>query len=347
MLVFAALALTTIMIADLPKEAKIWAPALAWEWSKKHDWLVGCNFIPSTAINQLEMWQADTFDPVTIDRELGLAQSIGMNCVRVYLHQLAYLDDEPGLFRRMDQFLEIADKRGIKTMFVLFDDCWNEDAKLGKQPGPKPGVHNSGWLQCPGKTSVLDPKRWGPSESYAKGILKRFAKDKRILAWDLYNEPGNGTGEAAKPFLEAVYKWGWSVRPDQPMTTGSWADIAPLDAVSFAWSDINTGHSYDNLDGLKAKVEKWARLGRPFILTEWMARTNGSKAVSHLPYLKEAKIGCINWGLVSGKTNTIFPWGSKEGSPEPEVWFHDLFRADGTPFDKSETDLFRSLTARG
>lgn len=40
-------------------------------------WYFGANFIPSTAINQLEMWQKETFDPTTIDRELGFARKIG------------------------------------------------------------------------------------------------------------------------------------------------------------------------------------------------------------------------------------------------------------------------------
>ena len=47
-------------------------------------------------INQMEMWQADTFDPVTIDRELGWAEEIGMNCMRVYLHHLIWETDKEG-----------------------------------------------------------------------------------------------------------------------------------------------------------------------------------------------------------------------------------------------------------
>ena len=96
-------------------------------------WSFGCNFIPSTAINQLEMWQADTFDPETIDRELGWAAGIGMNLVRVYLHDLLWLDDKNGFLERMERFLEIASSHGIKAMFVFFDDCWRDEFKSGKQ----------------------------------------------------------------------------------------------------------------------------------------------------------------------------------------------------------------------
>jgi hypothetical protein len=58
----------------------------------------------------------------------------------------------------------------------------------------------------------------------------------------------------------------------------------------------------------------------------------------------ELNVGAINWGLVSGRTNTIYPWGSPEGAEEPNVRFHDVFRRDDTPFDQQEIDLLRQHT---
>jgi hypothetical protein len=97
---------------------------------------------------------------------------------------------------------------------------------------------------------------------------------------------------------------------------------------------------------MERKIAGLKKLGRPVICTEWMARTNNSKVLTHLPILHREKVGCYIWGLVSGKTQTVYPWGSKAGSPEPKVWFHDLFRPDGTAFDPKEIEMFHRLTAR-
>lgn len=71
--------------------------------------------------------------------------------IRVFLHHLLYFQDKDGFKARIEQFLKIANSHGIKTVFVLFDDCWNPEGKLGKQPAPIPGVHNSRWVQAPGE----------------------------------------------------------------------------------------------------------------------------------------------------------------------------------------------------
>ena len=93
--------------------AQRWTPEKAKAWHEKSGWFVGCNFIPSTAINQLEMWQADTFDPATIDRELALAESLGFTSVRVFLHDLPWQQDSKGFSERIDKFLGLADRGGV------------------------------------------------------------------------------------------------------------------------------------------------------------------------------------------------------------------------------------------
>lgn len=322
-----------------------WSVERAQAWGANQPWLVGCNFIPSTAINQLEMWQADTFDPATIDRELGWASDTGMNVVRVYLHDLAWHQDPEGFKQRVDQYLAIAESHGIRTMFVIFDDCWNEDPKPGRQPDPKPSVHNSGWLQSPGKAVASDPEQWDRLEAYVKDVVATFAKDERILCWDLYNEPGNsGYGESSLPLLRNAFAWARSSTPSQPLTVGVWTDMKLLNELQLAESDIISFHNYSEAESLAKDIERFKAYDRPVICTEWLRR-GASEVATHLPLFQKAGVACINWGLVSGKTQTIYAWGTEEGAPEPERWFHDLFHPDGTPFDPAETALFRQLTA--
>ncbi len=323
-----------------------WSTDRANEWYEEQPWLVGCNFIPSTAINQLEMWQEDTFDPGTIDRELGWAAQMGFNSVRVYLHDLAWETDAEGFKRRIDRFLEIADGHGIRPMFVLFDDCWNEDPKIGKQPAPIPGVHNSGWLQSPGKKVVNDPEAWPRLERYVKDIVGSFAKDRRVVFWDLYNEPGNSDqGPKSLPPLKKAFQWAREANPTQPLTAGVWFENKQLNDFQLQASDIVTFHNYSDEKSLSRQIAQLKKPGRPIICTEWLRRPH-SNVHSHLPIFKKENVGCYNWGLVYGKTQTIYPWGSEKGAPEPKVWFHDLLRTDGTAFDPEEVALIRQLTGR-
>jgi hypothetical protein len=340
-----------------------WSTENANEWYAQQPWLVGCNFTPSTAINQLEMWQADTFDPETIDRELGWAAAMGMNTVHVYLHDMLWQQDREGFLQRVDQFLTIADKHGIKTMFVLFDSCWNSFPKLGKQPDPKPHVHNSGWVQSPHIDTLKDITKHKTLEPYVKGVVGRFKDDQRILAWDLYNEPGNGNSSdgmrsrrkqaVCLALLEHTFEWARKVKPSQPLTTGLWTGewVGPktsrLTEFILANSDVISFHSYHDLPRTIERVGSIKPFGRPLLCTEYLARASGSKFETHLPYFKKNKIAAYNWGFVAGKIQTQYPWSSwqKKFTAEPEVWHHDILRPDGTPHMKSEVELIKSLTS--
>jgi endo-1,4-beta-mannosidase len=315
------------------------------QWYDNLPWLVGCNFIPSSAINQLEMWQAGTFDPGRIDRELGWAADIGFNTIRVYLHDLAWEVDAEGFKGRIDQFLGIAAQKGIKPLFVFFDDCWNPSPKIGPQPEPVPSVHNSGWLQSPGIDIVNNLESWERLERYVVDITSRFAQDERVLMWDLYNEPGNnGNGEKSLPLVKKVFEWARYVNPSQPLSIGVWADFPELNEYQLTASDVITFHNYEPADHLSQQITRLRQYGRPLICTEWMARTRGSLVETNLPIFQRENVGCINWGLVAGKTNTIWPWDTEEGAPEPDLWFHDLFHSNGTPYHEGETALFKELT---
>jgi hypothetical protein len=348
-------------------DLKPWPLARAAAWAREHPWLVGCNFSPSTAINQLEMWQAETFDPATIDRELGWAEGLGFNSIRVFLHHLLWERDPEGFLRRIDQFLTIADRHKIGVMFVLLDSVWDPFPHLGKQHAPRPGLHNSGWVQSPGLVILRSPDRHDELKGYVTGVIGRFRADRRVHAWDLFNEPENpnrssygrlepaNKPELALLLLKKEFAWARSVDPAQPLTAGAWvgdltdpARLSPINRFMLDHSDVISFHNYKPLADMKRDVEALKRYGRPLLCTEYMARPAGSRFDPILGYLKAEGVGAYNWGFVAGKTQTIYPWDSwkKPYPAEPSTWFHDIFRPDGTPFDSREVEYIRGLTAR-
>jgi len=343
------LVLLTIILSQSNKAQELkgkWSAEKAKSWYAQQKWITGCNFLPSNAINQLEMWQKETFSPQLIDKELGWAEAMGFNTMRVYLHSIAWKQDPQGFKNRVDEYLAIASKHHIKTIFVFFDDCWNKESKPGIQPAPKPGIHNSGWVQDPGDPYSSQEKVFSELEKYVKDVLTKFAKDERILLWDLYNEPGNsGKKVASLPLLKKVFSWARDISPSQPISAGIWAwDFEELNAFQAVNSDIITYHDYEAPEWHKRVLQMLKTHDRPMICTEYMARTKNSRFSNIMPMLKEEKIGAINWGFVAGKSNTIYQWSTPiaDGS-EPIEWFHDVLRADGTPYRKDEVDLIKKL----
>ncbi len=323
-----------------------WTADKANEWFENMPWITGCNFSPSTAINQLEMWQKDTFDTGTIKRELGWAAELGFNAMRVYLHDLLWEDDADGFSERINEYLEISSGLGIKTMLVLFDDCWNKEFELGKQPEPKPGVHNSGWLQSPGEKVVLDSSQWGRLEKYVKEVIAKFGNDDRVIVWDLYNEPGNSEmGEKSLPLLKKTFEWAREIDPIQPLTAGTWIDKTPeLNEYQLNESDIITFHNYLGADNLRKEIIKLKEHNRPILCTEYMARVNDCFFQTQMPIFKESNVGCFNWGFVSGKTQTVLPWKELVEKSPHGLWFHDILHKDGSPYDQKEVDFIKLIT---
>jgi hypothetical protein len=342
-----------------------WSEKKADQWYQKQPWLVGANFIPSNAINQLEMWQVETFDEQEIDKELGWAESLGMNTMRVFLHDLLWKQDATGFKKRLETFLSIAAKHHIKPMLVLFDSCWEPEVKLGPQRPPVPGVHNSGWVQSPG-LAMTDPSQYPRLEQYVKGVVGAFAKDERIIAWDIWNEPNNTNTSsygAKEPknklnlvglLLPKAFEWARSVDPVQPLTSGVWdgdwaptCEITTIQKIQFENSDVISFHNYGWPEDFEQRV-KWLQThNRPLICTEYMARPVGSIFDLILPIAKAHKVGVMNWGFVAGKSQTNLPWDSWQKPyvvQPPVMWFHDIFYADGTPYRPAEVELFKQLT---
>lgn len=361
-----ALLQLALLVASPAFAAERWTEQQAHEWYNRQPWLVGANYIPANAINQLEMWQADSFDPATIDKELGWAKAIGMNTMRVYLHNLLWEQDAKGFKQRIDAFLAIAAKHGIKPMFVLFDSCWDPEVKLGPQRPPIPGVHNSGWVQAPGRARLEDASQYPKLREYVQGVVGAFAKDSRILAWDVWNEPDNDGGgnypkhvgkqKYVETLLPQVFDWARSQKPTQPLTSGvwhhdDWSTLDKLNAIEkiqITQSDVISFHDYSWPEIFERRVKQLQAYGRPLLCTEYMARGNGSTFDNSLPLGKRYNVAMFNWGLVDGKTQTRMPWDSWKKpytAEEPTIWFHDVFRADGRPYRSAETELIKRLTS--
>ncbi len=266
----------------------------------------------------------------------------------------------------MDVFLKIAEKHKIKPLLVLFDSCWDPFPELGIQRAPKPGVHNSGWVQSPGFHALKDSTEHSRLLRYVNGTVAHFASDDRILGWDIWNEPDNTNNTAygkvelpnkvdyVLPLMKKAFVSARAANPSQPLTAGIWAGdwtsyetLKPIEKVSIDESDVISFHNYNNAEDFEKVIKQLQQYDRPLLCTEYMSRGNGSFFEGSLPIAKKYNVAAINWGLVDGKSQTIYPWDSwtKTYASEPDLWFHDIFRKDGTPYKKEEVELIKSLTA--
>lgn len=355
----AAATLTPALAVAQPSR---WSPDRANRWYAAQGWRVGANYITSNAVNQLEMFQADTFDPRRINVELGWARAFGFNTVRVFLHDLLWAQDAPGFQYRLAQFVAIAARNRIKPMFVFFDSCWNPWPQPGRQPPPTPGVHNSRWVQSPG-AERLDNHRYLPVlRNYVIGVMTQFRYDSRVLGWDLWNEPDNPAHEYASverpdkldrvaELLPQVFVWARSVDAQQPITSGIW-EGSPVGSVivdtQLGNSDVISFHSYDTPALFTARINDLSIFGRPILCTEYLARTRGNTIDAILPIMKRYNVSAYNWGFVAGKTQTYLPWDSWEHPYQtvPKVWFHDLLHGNGRPYRAIEPLLISNFTNR-
>jgi hypothetical protein len=363
--------LALLLLASIPVFSQVWPVQKANDWYKQQPWLTGANYLPANAINQLEMWQPETWDPKTIDREFALAESIGMNTMRVFLHDILWKQDAPGFKKRLDEFLAIAARHKIRPMLVFFDSCWDPFPKPGKQRNPTPGVHNSGWVQSPGANLLNDDSAIPMLQKYVTDMVSTFRDDKRILAWDIWNEPDNGNDssygkvelknkkERVAKLLPLMFQAARDGKPSQPLTSGVWVgddwtpaskELTPIQKLQLAESDVISFHDYRTPDKFEARVKQLQAYGRPLICTEFLARNAGSTFEGVLPIAKRHKVGMINWGLVAGKSQTNLPWDSWQKpyvGREPKIWQHEVFKTDGTPYIASEIPFLRQITGRG
>jgi hypothetical protein len=289
-----------------------------------------------------------------------------MNTMRVFLHDLPWQQDAGGFERRISRFLGIAEKHGIRPILVLFDSCWDPFPQPGRQPAPRPGVHNSHWVQSPGAKELMDPTLRPRFLKYAQDVVRTFADDKRILAWDVWNEPDNmntssygtseppGKREAVMAVLPTVFEWVRAGVPTQPLTSGLWRGdwsapekLTPMEKMQIELSDVISFHNYDAPEEFEKRVRWLQAYNRPILCTEYMARANQSTFQGILPVAKKYKVAAYNWGLVAGKTQTNLPWDSWQKpyiDREPAVWFHDVLYFDGKAYRPGEVELIKEMT---
>lgn len=343
-----------------------WTEEKAHSWYASQPWLIGPNYVPASACNQIEMWREDTFDIARIDKELSWAKELGFNTARVFLHDLVWQEDSESYKKRIDIFLDIAAKHNIRPMLVLFDSVWNPEPVSGPQEEPKKGVHNAGWVQGPGSAALKDPSEHPRLQAYVEGIVSAFGQDPRVLMWDVWNEPDNMNGasygakepvnkiDLVAPLLSNVFDWVRGQNPQQPLTSGvwcgnwsQWENMNAVQRVQLEQSDIITFHNYGNAENFARDAGYMAVYNRPMICTEYMARATGSTFETILPVMKQLNIGGINWGFVEGRAQTHIPWDSWQNTytEEPKLWFHEVLRTDGTPYKQTETDFIKSILA--
>jgi len=353
-----------------------WTETQAKAWWQAQPWVCGFNFLPSTAVNFIEMWHPDTFDMPTITRELQWAAEIGFNAVRVNLHYLGRKSDRDGQMDRLNRFIGVAADLGIKTVPCLFDDCGFGGAEpvWGPQADPVPGIHNSRAVASPGRAIVLDDSRRESLRAYVEDMIRTFRDDPRILFWDLYNEPGNrmnfaangyekdaaGLAAQALSLMEQCFVWARAQNPTQPLTVAAWTTPLPgddshpyqtrIDRSALLHSDIITFHAYWNTARVKQFIDYLSVLDRPVLCTEWMARAISSQISDQMALFHERDVGCFQWGLVQGRTQTWLPWPddlvrAHGGDPDHTIWFHDLLHKDGRPYDPREIETIRRLTS--
>lgn len=346
-----------------------WSTEQANAWYARQTWLVGSNYIPADAINELEMWQARSFNSKRIDMELGWGESLGMNTMRVFLHDLAWNEDKEGFKKRLDVFLALCQRHKIRPILVLFDSCWDPFPKVGDQREPRPGVHNSGWVQSPGAQGLQDSTQYSRLEAYVRAVVGGLANDQRVLAWDIWNEPDNTNdssyGKQEPPnktslvlaLLPKAFAWARSAHPTQPLTSGVWrgewgtaSKLEPMSKLQLELSDVTSFHNYGPPNDFERKMNSLKQYGRPLLCTEYMARGEKSTFQGILPIAKANKVAAMNWGFVAGKTQTFLPWDSWQQPyvyRSPAVWFHDIFHEDGTPYLLAEVAFIRRMTGVG
>jgi len=327
----------------------VWTTEKANNWYKNKGWIVGFNYVTSNAINSTEMWQSETFDPDTIQKELKIASQIGFNSCRVFLQYLVWENEQAQFIKNFDTFLEIAEKHNITVMPILFDDCAfsNKEPYLGKQLEPTFGIHNSGWTPSPGFLIADNNDYSNKLEAYLKTIVNTYKDDSRIIAWDLYNEPGNsGRNEKCLNLLLKSFDWARECNPSQPLTSGIWV-WKDFDLKCVDLSDVISFHDYKTLDITKERIENLKQYSRPMFCTEWLHRIEGNSIETHMRFFKANNIAIYNWGLVEGKTQTNLSWNKEENlqNGQPEIWQHDILRSDLTPYIPEEVTFIKSITS--
>lgn len=362
-----ALVISLFVSAAAYAQSPQWTPAAANDWYNRQPWLVGTDYIQSNTVNQIEMWQQETFDADRVDLELGWAENLGFNTIRVFLHDLVWQRDASGFQKRINKLLNLVEKHKMKVIFVLFDSSGDPYPEPGHQHQPKAGVRNSLWVQSPGAKGLTDAKQLEKALIYAEEVVAAYSIDKRVLAWDVWNEPDNmnvgrfATSEPPKKaelmasILPKAFQYARAGNPSQPVISGLWkgdwsssANLSPVEKIQVELSDLVSFQNYDGPDEFEKRV-KWLQTnGRPVLCTGFLDRNHGGTFEAILPIAKKYGVGVLGGDLVAGKTQMWLPLDSLQRpytDREPAVWMQDIFRSTGPAYQPQEVDFIRKMIA--
>ena len=355
-----------------------WTKEKAWAWQDAQPWYRGCNYMPASAANFVDVWQSygSAARFAEVEREFALAQEVGFNAMRLLVVEQGFAVwlQEPDAFRaNFERYLALMEKYGLKAFVVLGNDCsrpkfmWSMP-KLGEQPydlgyhGGRKRTQHGGFSEA-GYLMVDDPEYRAKFFAFCRELVAKYAHDDRIVMWELWNEPGAGNRKAmSAQVLKDLFALCWEVDPDQPLTANVWGDDAwkliggkepsEIGRLSAELSDVISYHGYvsvANQAKLVDALEK--RFGRPLYNTEWLVRTWGCEFSDNYAFMARRKIGALNWGFVNGKYQTHEPYepmwkGKFEFNGDPTRWFHDLFRVSHHPYDPYEIAVARNVNAQ-
>jgi hypothetical protein len=355
-----SLFLNAAALAQTPQ----WTPSAAADWYARQPWVVGSNYIQSNTVNQIEMWQQETFDAERVDLELGWAESLGINTLRVFLNDLLWEKDSTGFQRRLEKLLKLVEKHKMRAILVLFDSSGDPFPELGRQRQPKPGVRNSLWAQSPGSKGLTDPKQLAKALTYAEDVVAAYSIDKRVLAWDVWNRPddmndgrfGNSEppnkAELLRTILPQAFRYARAGNPTQPLTSGLWRGdwssldkLGPVEKIQVESSDVISFQNYDGPVEFEKRVKWMQAFGRPVLCTGFLARDQGSTFEAILPIARKYGIGVIAGDLVAGRTQMWLPWDSWQHpyiDRQPQVWGDDIYQSTGPLYRTEEGDFIRT-----
>ncbi len=302
---------------------------------------VGSNYTPAYCVNAVQLWH--DFRPDVIEKELAAAQKyFGLTSLRVYLHNIPHEAEKEAFLARIDEFLAICDRHGIRPGFVFFDDCWNHKGVELESKPPVKGRHNGRWAACPQdkhRTDEYLPRL----KAYVQDVIRAHRRDKRVLWWEIFNEPKRRSAYSTR-LRKAAYAWAKELAPVQPVIS-CWNDNEATDIVD--------AHSY------RGDFAAWDRQvdlnpAKGAVFTEagarWYApRPSNSEPVEVIHWLKGRRDAgkyvpgvYLCWELMVGNSNCRWYWGTKDAAPEPTVPWCGLMWPDATPVSLAEAEAVRS-----
>lgn len=349
-----------------------WSRDKAWEWYNSRPWIRGFNGYPSNCANKVAIWQEYNHDEVErqIEYEFDLAKKTGFNAVRAILSFEVWLYQHDSFMNNLERYLALASKYGIGVMIVLGNDCLVPKElyafKLGEQKvdwgyhsGLKRGQH-AGCHTTHGYALHDEPEYAEKFIQMVNEISAKYAKDERILIWDVWNEPGNSMrGDLSLEIMEKSFAAIRSHGNIQPATAGAYRYAshgqfrvdAKIELRALELSDIVSFHCYQPVDDLVGIIEALREdYGRPIINSEWLNRIFENSIHRIMPIFYLENIGSFHWGLIQGYSQTyepvlpIYDMADADPKYDTRLWMHDLYHFNGRPYDKSEIELIQTLS---